>query len=122
VNGVAARGRRGEDAACRHLEGQGLRVVARNFTCRLGEIDVVAQDGATTVFVEVKERGDASRGAGFESVTLAKRRRVIAAARLYAARHGLGETPCRFDVISIDRSAGLEVVRHDRGAFDVDGG
>ena len=119
---MAARGRRGEDAACRHLEGQGLRVVARNFSCRLGEIDVVAHDGATTVFVEVKDRGDTSRGAGFESVTLAKRRRVVAAARLFVARHGLADTPCRFDVISIDRSSGTEVVRHDRGAFDVDGG
>ena len=78
---------------------------------------MVAREGSTTVFVEVKDRGDASWGFGFEAVTHAKRRRILLAARLYAARHGLSETPLRFDVISIDRTDGAPRVRHDRDAF-----
>jgi len=112
----------GEDLACRHLRGQGFQVLARNFRCRSGEIDVVARDGAVTVFVEVKHRRGASHGEGHESVTSGKRRRLVRAARLYAAMRGLSESPLRFDVISIDEGPEGVRVRHDRGAFDVDGG
>jgi putative endonuclease len=114
------RGVRGEELACRYLEARGFTVVARNFRCRGGELDVVAREGNVTVFVEVKERGDASRGAGHEAVTPEKRRRVVRAARVYAAARGLSEAPLRFDVISIDWSRGRPDVRHDRGAFGVD--
>jgi putative endonuclease len=116
-----ASGREGEDLACRHLEAQGFRILARNWRCRGGELDIVARDGAVTVFVEVKDRGDVSHGEGFEAVTIHKRRRVVLAARLYAASHGLGERPLRFDVVSIDRSAGAPRVRHDRDAFTTEG-
>jgi len=81
----------------------------------------VARDGAITVFVEVKERRGTSHGEGFESVTSSKRRRILGAARVYAARHGLSESPLRFDVISIDWQAGSPRVRHDRDAFSADG-
>ena len=111
----------GEDLACRHLREQGFRVLTRNFRCRAGEIDVVARDGACTVFVEVKHRRSASHGAGYESVTTGKRRRLVRAARLYAAKHGLSESPLRFDVVSIDEGPDGVRVRHDKGAFDVDG-
>jgi len=119
---ASGRGEAGEERACRYLEGQGLRVVCRNYRCRVGEIDIVAAEGDVRVFVEVKERGGRSHGAGFEAVTASKRRRIVAAARQYAARHGLTEAALRFDVISIDRGDdGLPRVRHDRGAFDADG-
>lgn len=127
LKGLAAKlrpwrtGASGEDLACRHLEGQGFRVLARNYRCRSGEIDVVARDGATTVFVEVKERAGASHGEGYESVTLGKRRRIVRAARIFAATHGLSESPVRFDVISIDGGGASPRVRHDRGAFDSEG-
>jgi len=114
-------GAAGEDLACRHLEGQGFLILARNFRCRSGEIDVVARDGETTVFVEVKDRAGRSHGEGHESVTMGKRRRVVRAARLYAASHGLSERPIRFDVVSIERDGGGDRIRHDRGAFDADG-
>jgi len=113
----AGRGHEGEELACRHLEAQGYRLVARNWRCRGGEIDVIARDGGTTVFVEVKERGNLSRGEGYEAVTPLKRRRILLAARLYAASHGLEGTPVRFDVISIDRSSSVAQLRHDRDAF-----
>ena len=96
-------------------------MLQRNYRCRSGEVDVVAREGETTVFVEVKERHDDSHGQGYESVTFGKRRRLIRAARLFAAAHGLEERPLRFDVISIDWDEQGPRLRHDRGAFDLSG-
>jgi putative endonuclease len=116
------RGTPGESLACRHLAGKGFAILARNYRCRSGEVDVIARHGEATVFVEVKERHGASHGAGCDSVTFGKRRRIVRAARLYAAAHGLDETPLRFDVVSIDwTEGGRPVIRHDQGAFNVDG-
>ena len=113
----------GESLACRHLEGIGFVILARNYRCRSGEVDVIARHGPVTVFVEVKERHGASHGAGCDSVTFGKRRRIVRAARLYAASHRLDDTPLRFDVVSIDWTvAGRPTIRHDQGAFDVEGG
>ena len=114
-------GAEGEDLACRHLEAQGYAIVARNFRCRSGEVDVIARDGAVTVFVEVKHRRGSAYGAGHESVTFGKRRRIVRAARIFASARGLSESPLRFDVVSIDETDGVPRIRHDRGAFDVDG-
>ena len=114
-------GLEGEDLACRHLAAQGYAILARNFRCRSGEVDVVARDGAVTVFVEVKHRRGSGHGAGHESVTFGKRRRIVRAARIFASARGLTESPLRFDVVSIDETDGVPHLRHDRGAFDVDG-
>jgi putative endonuclease len=114
-------GLEGEDLACRHLAAQGYAILARNFRCRSGEVDVVARDGAVTVFVEVKHRRGSGHGAGHESVTFGKRRRIVRAARIFASARGLSESPLRFDVISIDEAGGHTAIRHDRGAFDVEG-
>ena len=120
VRGPAA-GTAGEDLACAHLVRHGFTILARNFRCRAGEVDVIAREGSVTVFVEVKHRRGASHGAGHESVTFGKRQRLVRAARLYAAQRGLSESPLRFDVISIDEGRDGVTVRHDRGAFDADG-
>jgi putative endonuclease len=115
-------GEAGETLACRHLESAGLVVVARNFRCRSGEVDVVARDGDTTVFVEVKERSGSTHGEACDAVTPGKRRRIVRAARIYAAARGLSESPLRFDVVSIDWAAdGRPRIRHDAAAFDADG-
>ena len=110
-------GASGEDRACAWLEAHGYRIVERNWRCRSGEVDVVARQGATTVFVEVKERRTAEHGLGLEAVTWSKRRRMIRAATLYAASRGLTESPLRFDVISVDG----KTLRHEPGAFGADG-
>jgi putative endonuclease len=94
-----------------------MRVLERNFRCRVGEIDVVARDGDVVVFVEVKERSGASHGAAIEAVTPLKRYRVLRAARLYAAMHGLSESPLRFDVVAIDWGPDGPQLRHEVGAF-----
>ena len=116
-------GQPGEDHACAFLRRHGFEVLERNFRCRSGEVDVIAKDADTVVFVEVKERHGDAHGEGHESVTFGKRRRLVRAARLYAASKGLSESPLRFDVVSIDHQpgGGGVRVRHDRGAFDVDG-
>ena len=115
-------GEAGEALACRHLEAQGFVILARNFRCRSGEVDIVGRQGETTVFVEVKDRSGGSHGEGCDAVTFGKRRRIVRAALLYAASRGLCEGAIRFDVIAIDRTpAGTPRLRHERGAFDLDG-
>ena len=87
--------------AARFLDGQGLRVVARNFRTKRGEIDLVARDGATLVFVEVRYRRSASHGGAAESITGIKQARMVAAAQVYLLRER-GDPPCRFDAILLD--------------------
>ncbi len=116
-------GQAGEELACKYLERKGMRILDRNYRCRAGEIDVVARDGNTVVFVEVKERTGTSHGTAIESVTASKRARVVRAARLYAATHGLdGSCRFRFDVIAVDRRDCEAQVRHEVAAFDESGG
>jgi putative endonuclease len=115
-------GEAGETLACERLAQEGLTVLARNFRCRSGELDVVARDkDGTVVFVEVKERHGRSHGEGHEAVTFGKRRRLVRAARIYASHHGLTESAIRFDVMSVDWEGRTPSIRHDRGAFDADG-
>lgn len=112
------RGTAGEDAALRYLSGLGYVILDRNFKARTGEIDIVARDQKTTVFVEVKRREATGHGTAAEFVRPSKMRKVVSAARIYAATHGLTETLIRFDVIAIDVIDGREQLRHHKGAFD----
>ena len=111
------RGKPGEELACEHLLRKGLRILVRNYRCRSGEIDIVATDRGTLVFVEVKERRGDSHGHAVEADTARKRSRVVRAARLYAATKGLSESPIRFDVVAIDWSPEGPLLRHDQDAF-----
>lgn len=95
------RGADSEAMAAAYLEGQGLTIVTRNYRCRLGEIDLVAREGGTTVFVEVRRRKSAAFGGAAASITAAKRTKLLRAARHYLSR--LRELPqCRFDALLID--------------------
>ena len=93
-------GARAEDLCADLLRAAGLRLVERNWRCRLGEIDLIAEEGRTVVFAEVRLRSLGSFGGAGESITAAKRARLLAAARLYLARRP--EAPCRFDVFLVD--------------------
>ena len=97
---TTARGREAEDRAARHLERQGLRVVARNFRVRGGEIDLICRDGKELVFVEVRQRSRSDFGGAAASITTGKQRRIILAAQHYLA--GQPECDCRFDCVLIE--------------------
>ena len=117
-----AQGDAAEERACLHLQGSGLTIVERNFRARGGEIDIVARKGDVLVFVEVRSREVPGFGTPEESVTSAKRRRIVLAARRY-----LSNVPpsswreARFDVIAIEGSGDAAELRHYPAAFDSKG-
>lgn len=113
-----AAGARYEQLAEDYLQRAGLMTVARNFTCRMGEIDRVMIDGDTLVFVEVRYRADPGFVSPLASITPMKQRRVVRTAQLYLQRHPrFAGCPCRFDAIGITGS--LEDPRFNwiKGAF-----
>ncbi|MCW8919824.1 MAG: YraN family protein [Gammaproteobacteria bacterium] len=89
-----------EEQARRHLEGQGLRTVARNFQSRFGELDLIMREQQTLVFVEVRYRRSPHFGGALASIDAKKQRRLIATAHGYLQQHP-HNGPCRFDVIAI---------------------
>ena len=93
-------GMRAEDLCAELLRSYGLRVIERNWRCRHGEIDLIAEEQGTLVFAEVRMRSHAGFGGAAESVTSAKRSRLVAAARLYLV--GRPQATCRFDVLLVD--------------------
>jgi putative endonuclease len=99
-------GRRGEEAAARHLEARGYRVLERGFRTRAGEIDIVAEDRGTLVFVEVKARSSLACGYPSEAVGWRKRVHLLRAAALYLLGHGGADRPCRFDVVEVVEDGG----------------
>lgn len=99
-----ARGSAAEDAAEAYLREQGYRIVERNVAGRLGEIDLVALDGETLVFVEVKARASAEFGRAVEAVGPRKQARLVRAASMFLAQNR-SQRACRFDVLGLDRAA-----------------
>jgi putative endonuclease len=111
------RGRAAENRACTFLEANGYTSVARNYTCRVGEIDLIVIDATTLVFVEVRYRSNQQHGTGAESVTRSKMLKIIRAARYFLLNHPqYGVLDQRFDVISI--STDLDWIEN---AFTLDG-
>lgn len=91
-----------EDQAVSYLSAKGLRAISRNYRCKFGEIDLIAEEGDTLVFVEVRYRKNDYFGSALESVTVKKQRKIITTARYYLAEKKLGESrPIRFDVVGI---------------------
>lgn len=109
------RGKDAEARAAKFLEAQGLQIVARNYRGRYGEIDLIAREGATLVFVEVRARASNAFGGAAASITTAKREKLTRTALQYLAT--LGRTPlCRFDAVLLGGNAGpIEWIRN---AFD----
>lgn len=116
MNTATDLGRRGEDAACRYLEHQGLSILARNWRCEDGELDVVATDGTRLVVVEVKCRSGTSRGTPLEAVTPEQVERVRKAALRWSSAHRVGRVEIRLDVIAIEwPPSGRVRLHHLRG-------
>lgn len=116
---TVARGRYGETLAIAHLKRQGYRILRRNYACRGGEIDIIAEENGVLCFVEVRSRRDARFGHPFETVNHTKQKRLIIAARCYLA--GLARRKSvptsRFDVVSIIYQPKREI-QLLRNAFD----
>jgi putative endonuclease len=109
-----ALGARAEQLAADELERRGCRVIDRNYRYRGGELDLVARDGDTLVFVEVRARRSAEFGAPYETIGREKQRRVARAAEHWLVTHGLTRAFARFDVVSVllpaDGSPQLEII------------
>ena len=98
---AAANGADAESLAAEFLVAKGLTIVARNVRNRFGEIDLIARDGDTLVFVEVRLRRGQAFGGAAASITAAKQAKLVAAARIYLANLRR-EPPCRFDAVLFD--------------------
>ena len=109
---MTADGARAEEQAARFLAGRGLIILARNYRCRGGELDLVCRDGATLVFVEVRLRTNRDFGGAAASITPAKQRRIALAANHYLAGKPL--PACRFDAVLLDGTR----IDWIRNAFD----
>ncbi|HEU4858002.1 MAG TPA: YraN family protein [Rhodanobacteraceae bacterium] len=114
-----ATGARFEQLALEHLQRAGLKLVARNFRTRFGELDLILRDGAMLVFAEVRYRRDARFGGGAASVGPSKRAKLERAARGFLQAHSeLACLPCRFDVIAFDGDADAPSCDWQRAAFE----
>jgi putative endonuclease len=118
VDGRGALGRRGEAVAEAFLRGQDFTIVARNFRCRAGEIDLVALDGPVLVFVEVRSRRGRGAGTALESIDPRKQAQVVRVAEHFLARGRWGERDARFDVVGVQFDDDPPTVEHVRNAFE----
>jgi putative endonuclease len=120
------RGAAAEAQAQQHLESAGLRLIARNWRCRGGELDLVMSDRGAIVFVEVRSRASSAYGSAAESINASKQARVTHAARSFLSQHPeYAERPARFDVVAFDgapdRTSGrAEKLDWLRAAFDAE--
>jgi putative endonuclease len=112
-------GQKGEDLAYELLKKKGYKVLERNFKSPLGEIDIVAREGKTLAFVEVKTRLSSDFGSAKWAVGPRKQRKLSMVALDYLKRHSLSDQPARFDVVAIDLGQGLEKIELFRNAFDL---
>lgn len=112
----AALGARAEDGALRLLQERGLRLVARNFRCRGGELDLVLLDGATLVIVEVRARGRSRLVSAAESVDSRKQARIVLATQMFLVKHPRhAQRSLRFDVVAFDQGNAPQWIQ---SAFD----
>lgn len=108
-----------EDFALAHLAGAGLRLAARNWRCRFGELDLVMRDGEIVVFVEVRYRRGAAFGGAAASVDAGKRARLAHAAESFLSSHPeLSRAPCRFDVVALAGNPAAPNIEWHRNAFE----
>lgn len=112
-------GRTGEDLAAKHLEGRGYRILERNYSAPYGEIDLIALDGGTVAFVEVKTRTTDAYGSPELAVDRRKQERMVKAALGYLRHKKLHQMPCRFDVVAIS-GADSERIEVIQNAFEMD--
>lgn len=113
----------GEDMACDYLTKQGYRVLERNFNCRAGELDIIALEGETLAFVEVKCRTGTEYGNPSEAVSRSKQGKIVKAALFFMTKNKLFDYMCRFDVIEVmtDGTAANSNINLIKNAFEYSG-
>ncbi len=110
-------GEEGESLASAELEKLGYSILHRRYRTRFGEIDIVADDGGTVVFVEVKAKTSGSYGDPVEEVTPQKQRQIIMMGQAYATFCCAPDTPCRFDVVTVDLAGVAPAITIYKDAF-----
>ena len=114
-------GYEGEALAEDYLIQHGYKILQKNYTVKGGEIDIIAKDGDYLVFIEVKHHSKADYGSMLEKINLKKQQNIIYAAKVYITQRGLIDSPCRFDVVTIERQAGgVKKVELIQDAFQVE--
>ncbi|GBE41847.1 MAG TPA: YraN family protein [Nitrospirae bacterium] len=111
-------GQHGEELAVKFLREKGYKIKIRNYKTRIGEIDIIAGDGDTLVFIEVKTRESLEYGHPFEAVNARKRKKIANVAMLYLKRFE-ELPPCRFDIVSIYINNGIPECELIKDAFEV---
>ena len=112
-------GREGEALALRRLQELGYRCIARNYRCALGEVDLVARDGDTLVFVEIKTRKGMDLGYAKQAVTERKKRQVSKVALAYMKENRCCDAKARFDVVAVRTGGGQEEIEVVKNAFEL---
>jgi len=112
-------GKRGEDAAAQHLRRKGYKIVERNFRCKLGEMDIIAFEGDTLCFIEVKTVSGKNYGPPEIAVDINKQRKLSRVALGFLGQNGLHDTKARFDVVAITLYPGEERLRLIKDAFEL---
>ena len=111
----------GEKQAVKYLKSKKIKVLEQNYFTPIGEVDIIAKEGDTLLFIEVKTRSNVRYGEPMESVTPFKQRHVIRVAEYYMKVNNIDfdETPCRFDVIEVKADNGKNTINHVENAFGV---
>jgi len=112
-------GQKGENLAFAYLQNLGYKVLERNYRCKLGEVDIIALDNDTLVFIEVRTRSSLDFGLPQESINRRKRHQISKVALEYMTRKKLNNTPARFDVVAISLEPGKEKIDLIKDAFEL---
>lgn len=111
-------GDQGESCAAEYLRRQGCRILTRNYRCKIGEIDIIADDHGTLVFVEVKTRRSIRCGTPAESVHYRKRQKIVQTSYWYLRERHMENAHCRFDVLEVYAVGGSWTVHAIKNAFE----
>ncbi|MGB3212771.1 MAG: YraN family protein [Desulforhopalus sp.] len=113
-------GKKGEEKATKYLRAKGYSILHKNYRCKIGEIDIIAQDGPVLVFIEVKTRSGLLFGTPAAAVTLKKQRQISRTAQYYLAELSIFDSPARFDVVSVlSGDSGNDRIDHIKDAFEL---
>lgn len=108
-----ATGKKGEDEAVKYLKKIGMSIICRNYRCKLGELDIIAEDDGVLVFIEVRSRRTTGYGLPQETIDLRKRTQVRKVAQYYLLKENLIDRDCRFDVLAVQLDGKGKLIKTD---------